>query len=202
VDPPLPPPPPTPVYAVAPSDIYPRSGREVELCAKASRPDYLYLGSLVALDIGALWFGSSDIVKFSSSVPLRTFVGPGIIGATWGATVTGAFLALPKCEPHWVGETPREGDVRTGWPLAIALALLAGATAPIVNAVAIGYNLPIEWSTPEREAHLAVAGVAGFAGALVPYLLPPTTLSAARELDKLRFGYDGRTGYLSYVGAF
>jgi hypothetical protein len=169
----------------------------------------------VALDVGALWFGTYYSVKYSDSVALRAIVSPGVIGVTWGATVTGTFLALPKCEPHWIGEAPREGDVRTSWPLAISLALVAGATAPILYATAIGNNLqftnvppsagdpnPPVWSTPEREAHIVVAGVAGFAGALLPYVIPPSTVRAARELDKLRFGYDGRAGFISYGGDF
>jgi hypothetical protein len=215
LDAPLPSPAPAPVYAVAPGDIYPRSSREEELCAKASRPDYLYLGGLVAVDVAATWFGTYYNVKYSDSVALRAIVSPGVIGVTWGATISGAFLSFPKCNPHWVGETPLEGDVRTDWPLAIALALLAGATAPIWYGTVIGYNLqfndiapspgdpnPPMWSTPEREAHLVVAGVAGFGGALLPYLFPPSTVRAARELNRLRFGYDGRSGYFGYGGTF
>jgi hypothetical protein len=142
-------------------------------------------------------------------VALRTIVGPGLIGTTWGATITGTWLALPKCEPHWIGETPREGDVRSSWPVAISLAVLAGVTAPIINGIAIGtcfnvscYYLPLAWSTLEREAHIFVAGVSGFGGALLPFLLPPSTLRAARELDRLRFSYDGRNAYLGYVASF
>ncbi len=195
-------PPPPPAYVAGPTDIYPRGKREEELCDRASRPDWLYMGGLVALDVGAIWYGSSGMVKYSDDVPLRAIVGPGMIGATWGATITGLWLALPKCEPHWVDEAPREGGVRATWPLALSLALLAGATAPIINGIAIGYNLPIEWSTPEREVHVVVAGLAGFGGALVPFLLPPRTWSAARELDRLRLGYDGRSAFVRYEGTF
>ncbi|HEY8088395.1 MAG TPA: hypothetical protein VIF09_11135, partial [Polyangiaceae bacterium] len=130
--------------------------------------------------------------------------GPVAIGLTWGATVGGTWLALPKCAPHWVGETPREGDVRATWPVALSLALLAGVTAPFVNGIAIGsYNLPIEWSTFEREMHVVAAGLAGFGGALLPYVLPPRTWSAAREIDRLRFGADGRGGaFVGYSATF
>lgn len=171
-------------YAYAPGDIYPRTDRERDLCDRASRPDWLYLGGLAALDVGAVWLGTSDTVKFSDSVPVRTS-GAALIGLTWGATLGGAWLALPKCSPHWLETPPREGEVGASWPLAFAIALLAGATAPIVNGIAIG-NLPVEWSTFEREMHVAVAAVFGFGGALLPYVLPPRTLSAARELEHIR----------------
>lgn len=192
-----------PAYAAAPGDIYPRGSREKQLCDEASHPDYLYLGGLLALDVAGIWYGSSPEVTYSSSIPLR-MTGPLAIGLVWGATVGGAWMALPKCSPHWVGETPREGAVRATWPLALSLALLASATAPIVNGIAINsYALPLSWTTFEREMHLVVAGVAGFGGALLPYLLPPRTWSAARELDHLRFGADGRgDAYVSYAVAF
>lgn len=198
------PPQPPPAYAAAPSDIYPRNADEEKLCAEASHPDWFYLGGLLALDVGAIGYGSSADIKFSTSEPVRTLIGPGLIGLAWGATIGGTWLALPKCEPHWVGETPPEGGVRATWPLALSLALLAGATAPIVNAIAIGsYNLPLEWSTEERAMHLVVAGVAGFGGALLPYLLPPRTWAAARELDRLRFGTDGHgNAYIGYSAVF
>jgi hypothetical protein len=197
----LPPEPPA-QYAPAPGDIFPRGPREAELCASASHPDWVYLAGLLVLDAGAIWLGSSDTIKFSSSIPLR-MTGPVMIGVTWGATVGGAWLALPKCSPEWVGEAPREGAIRATWPLALSLALLAGATAPIVNGIAIGSNdLPVDWSTPERELHVVAAAVAGFGGALVPYAFPPRTWAAARELDRIRFGADGRGAFVRYGFAF
>jgi hypothetical protein len=192
----LPPSPPA-TYAVAPGDIYPVSAREKELCASASHPDWAYLAGLAAIDVAGVWYGSSDVVKYQSNLVVR-FTGPVSIGLAWGATVSGAWLALPKCEPHWMGESPREGAVRASWPLALSLALLAGATAPVINGIAIGYNLPIEWSNFEREMHLVAAGVAGFGGALLPYLLPPRTWAAAREIDRLRFGFDARGAFIGY----
>ena len=97
---------------------------------------------------------------------------------------------------------PARATSAPSWPLALSLALLAGATAPIVNGIAIGScygtaelcqgGLPANWTTFEREMHVVTAGVAGFGGALLPYLLPPSTWSAARELERLRFGADGR----------
>jgi hypothetical protein len=112
-----------------------------------------------------------------------------VIGVTWGATVGGAWLALPKCSPEWVESPPREGDISATWPLALSFALLAGATAPFVNGIALGTNLPLEWSNFERAMHVVAAGVAGFGGALLPYVLPPSTWSAARDIQHLRFGF-------------
>ncbi|MGH7298475.1 MAG: hypothetical protein ACRELB_26275 [Polyangiaceae bacterium] len=144
--------------------------------------------------------------------------GPAMIGLTWGATVGGAWLALPKCDPHWVASSPREGDVRADWPVALSLAALAAVSAPIVNAIAIGGcvntnppdvppscqgGLPASWTTFEREMHIVTAGLAGFGGALLPYLLPPRTWSSARQLDRLRVGADGRGNvFVSYGVAF
>jgi len=194
----LPPSPPA-SYSYAPGDIYPRGSREEDLCATASHADWIYLGALVALDVGSFYWGSRDEFKFDPSW-VKRYTGPAMIGLTWGATLGGGYLALPKCEPHWVSHAPREGGVRASWPIALSLALLAGATAPIVNGIAVGYcndsrcqgGLPGFWSDEERSMHLVVAGVAGFGGALLPYLLPPRTWSAAKELEHLRVGADAR----------
>jgi hypothetical protein len=198
--PPLPPPI-VDSHVYAAGDIFPLGAREEELCARASHPDWVYLGALVALDAAALWFGSSDTVKYASSVPLR-LSGPALVGVTWGATVGGAWLSLPKCSPHWIGPSVREGTASATWPLAISLALLAGATAPVINGIAIGSNLPLEWTTLERESHLVVAGLAGFAGALLPYAIPPRTWSAAQELNRIRLGASARGAFVSYTAAF
>jgi hypothetical protein len=171
-------------YVYAPGDIYPRTDREKELCDRASNPDWIYLAGLVLLDAGAIWLGSSSDIKFSGDTAVR-LTGPAMIGLTWGATLGGSWLALPKCSPHWVDVPPREGEVHATWPLALSIALLAGATAPIVNGIAVG-TLPQNWSTEEREVHVGVAAVLGFGGALLPYLVPPRTVVAARELERLR----------------
>ena len=177
----------------APGDIYPRSHRERELCARASHPDWAYLAGLVVLDAGAIWFGSWEKLKFSDSVPFR-ISGPAAIGLTWGATIGGAWLALPKCSPEWAGEPPREGDIHETWPLALSLALLAGATAPFINGIAGKLRLVPTFRsvgrTSTRDMHLVVAGAAGFGGASLPYLIPPSTWSAAREIERIRFGAD------------
>ena len=194
-----------PPAPAAPGDIYPRSDRERQLCAIASRPDWLYLGDLLALDVLAYWFGSSHTAKYSESVPFR-YVSPVATGLAWGATVGGAWLALPKCSMSWVGEAPPEGGVRETWPLSLAFALLAGATAPVINGIVIGFTLPPDWTTEEREAHVITAGVAGFVGALVPYLIPPRTWAAARELEHLRLDIaptpQGPSAFIGYGARF
>lgn len=187
-------------YGVAPGDIYPRGAEQRRLCGEASTTDWAYLGALLGLDAGAITLASLDSLQNSTVLPAR-FVNPLAIGVTWGATVGGAWLALPKCSPEWVGEAPREGGVRLTWPVALSLALLAGATAPVINAIVEGYDTSSPWSTFEREMHIVTAGVAGFGGALIPYLLPPRTWAAARELDRIRFGSDGRgTYFIGYFG--
>jgi hypothetical protein len=190
-----------PAYVYAASDSYPRGARETDLCDTASRPDWLYLGALVLLDVGSIAYTSNDTIKYSWSVPVR-MSGPALVGLTWGATIGGGYLALPKCSMHWVGEAPPEGDVRSSTPLALALALLAGATAPIINGIAVGPNFPLEWSTLEREMHIVTAIGFGLGGALLPYLLPPKTWRAQRELQRLRAGGDTHGAYLGYAIAF
>ena len=189
-------------YGFAPGDIYPRGSREAALCASASTTDWAYLVGLGVLDAGAIWLGSSDLIKWKTSSEAVRYTGPAMIGLTWGATVGGAWLALPKCSMHWVGESPREGGVRQVWPLALSFALLAGATAPIINGIAVGSDLPPSWSTDERVVHLVTAGVFGFAGAFLPYLLPPKTWAAAREIDRLRVNASAQGAFIGYVGTF
>jgi hypothetical protein len=196
-------------YAYAPGDIHPVGAREKELCDRAGHPDWFYLGGLLALDVVGVWVGSSFPVKYSDSIPLR-MTGPVMIGLPWGATLGGGWLAMPQCNPDWVATPPREGDVRANWPVALSLAALAGVTAPIVNAIAIGScfencqgGLPATWTTFEREMHIVAAGLSGFGGALLPYLIPPRTWTAARELDRLRFGTDARGNLmLGYTTSF
>ena len=201
----LPPPPPA-IAAAAPGDIHPRSPREQELCHQASHPDWLYLAGLAAIGAGGIGYGSWQPQRDAASLGVR-MVNPTVIGLTWGIVVGGVWLAMPQCDDNWVATPPREGDVRTHWQLALSLALLAGATAPIVDGIITGsdpalHNGPNEWTTLEREMHLVVAGVAGFAGAFLPYLLPPRSWAAARELDHLRLGADGHGVSLGYSVAF
>jgi hypothetical protein len=167
----------------------------------ASRADWLYLAGLLALDTGAVFYTSADSIKYTDSIPLRISA-PAVVGLTWGATLGGGYLALPKCSNHWVGEPPAEGEVRSSTPLALSLALVAAGTSPFVNAIAQGTNLPIEWSTFEREMHIVTGVVFGFAGALVPYLLPPRTWSAINELHRIRASGGAQGAQLTYTISF
>jgi hypothetical protein len=198
----------------APGDIYPRDARERDLCERASHPDWFYLGGLALLDVGTVWAGTLTVTKYSPSLFLRS-TGPAVIGFAWGATLSGGWLSLPKCSLEWVGEAPREGRGRPSWPLALSIALLSGVTAPVVSFIAIGYcsgdpnnHTPCQQgfiastSTVERELRLVLAGVTGFGGALLPYVFPPTTFAAARELDRLRFGVDGHGAFVGYSTTF
>lgn len=173
-------------YVYAPTDLGPRGQREAELCATASHTDWLYLGALLALNVGGVAVEAQNSLQQSGTTAVH-FIGPVAVGLPWGALLGGGYLALPKCDPQWVAAPSREGDVHASWPLALAIALLGGATAPIVDSIVIG-GYPQPWSTLERSMHVVTAGVAGFTGALIPYLLPPRTWSAARELQHLRVG--------------
>ena len=195
----LPPDPPS-LSVSAPGDIYPRGPRERELCAAARRPDWLYLGGLVVLDGGTIWFDSWETTKYAGSWAVR-YSGPAALGLTWGATVGAAWVSIPRCSPEWVGEPPREGQVREDWPMALAFATLAGATAPVVNGIAIG-PLPSSWSTVEREMHLVTAGVLAFGAAFLPYAFPPRNYAAARRLEQLRFGADREGAFIRYTTSF
>ena len=185
----------------AASDERPRGDVEVELCAKASHVDWPYLGVLVALDVVSIG-ADANFFQTQSSTGVR-LLGPGFVGLTWGATVGGGYLAFPKCSPGFVSSAPPEGDVRQSWQLGAALALLAGVTAPPIVAIETGYGpVYVPWSTEERAARLITAGGAAFVGALVPYLLPPRTWRAAKELEHIRAGTTAGGGFVSYTLSF
>jgi hypothetical protein len=179
-----------PVVQVAPpppaaTDIYPRDQRERDLCKKASSPDWLYLAIPPVLVAGAIALDSQGL-KYQESSVVR-MIGPATVGLTWGFMFGGSYLALPKCSPTYVSTIPPEGDVRPTWPVALAIAMFAGATAPIVVGIETG-GAPASWETIERSMRLVTAGVFGFGAALLPYLLPPKTWRAFKELRDIRAG--------------
>jgi hypothetical protein len=200
-----------PAHTYAPGDIYPVGEHERELCAKADHPDWLYLSGLFALDVAGVFLNArliatdgSGAPKVSSSVVRQ--LGPAAIGLSWGATIGGGYLALPKCEPHWVSYAPPEGEVRSPWPLALTLATIGGVFGASMTGVFTTLQASsadmLQWSTEERAGRLWIAGVSGFVGALVPYLIPPRTWSGARELARIRATADGRGAGVSYSIVF
>lgn len=188
-----------PMPAPAATDIYPRDAREMDLCTRASHPDWLYMAVQPFLVAGAIALDSQGL-KYQDSAFVRT-LGPASVGLTWGFLVGGIYLALPKCSPHWVRSDPAEGDVRASWPMAVAMAMFAGATAPIVVGIETGPT-PTSWTTEERAGRIITAGLVGFGGALLPYLLPPKTWRAAKELQNLRATVSQEGAYVSYGFAF
>jgi hypothetical protein len=181
--------PPAAAKRLAATEYAPREGRERELCTAAGRTDTLYIAITAKAAVGSIVLHVAT--KNASDVGVR-MLGPGFVGLSWGWLLGGGYLAFPKCHPNFAGEPPPEGGAREIWPVALTLATLSGATAPMLTGVITG-PLVSTWTTEERVGRLVVAGVMGFAGALLPYLLPPRTWRAARELERLRVeaGPDG-----------
>jgi hypothetical protein len=197
----LPPSPPAQApFVYAAGDIGPRNAEERELCERASSTDWLYLGVLVAADVGAIYLDSWHL-QYSGTPGVR-LMGPSIIGLTWGATLGGGFLALPKCSSTWISAEPPEGGARSSTWTAVAIGLLAGATAPVIVAIQSPYFPPVDWSTNERSLRLILSGGTGFLGAMIPYALPPRTWRAAKELERIRAGADDRGAFVTYTLRF
>jgi hypothetical protein len=190
-----------PAYVYAATDLRPRTPHETELCAKASTTDWLYFVSGVVLTAGSIALDTG--LRDSSASEGARYLGPSAIGLSWGFTLGGGYLALPKCSLDFVPSRPPEGDVRTNWEIALAFAALAGLTAPVIVATETG-AIPEQWGNPERVMRLVLASGLGVGGALLPYLLPPKTWRAAKELEHLRAGptEDARGGYLSWRVVF
>ncbi len=169
------------IYGAA--DLAPVEEREKELCRQADHADYVYIVGLLALDAGAV-FVDTQYFRFLPQPGLRP-IGPSIAGLTWGATVGGVYLSFPKCDPRWTAQIPPEGDVRAQWPMALALAMGSALTAPFFARIEQGAIIQ-EWPVWERFLDTALPAVTGFAGALLPYLVPPRTWAARIEMEKLR----------------
>jgi hypothetical protein len=199
---PPPPPPPAPApYVYAATDYRPRGAREIELCDRASGVDWLYLGGALLADAGTI---ALDELAFQTSGETAVrLVGPSLVGLSWGFTLGGGYLALPKCSPDYVQSAPPEGHVRADWPVAIAMTVLATATAPVIVGVETGQgSVTLPWSTTERSVRLVLAGAGGAIGALVPYLLPPRTWRARKELEGIRAGATAHGGFVGYTLSF
>ncbi len=177
----LPPEPPPYIYAA--SDIHPRTTREIELCDTASHFDWQYSGTLLAMTATAAWANIQPLKN--ADQPSLRLLGPSILGLTWGSFLTGTFLSFPKCDPNWVAPGGPEGNVRVQWPIQLVITILAGASAPFMDWSFLG-PIKTAWSVPERSGRTAVAVAGGLIGSLLPYLLPPATWRAKKEIEKLR----------------
>jgi len=187
-------PPKDPPYVYAANDQRPRGQREEELCATASTTDWLYMGASAALFVGSV-YADAAWLKFNEEPGVR-MIGPASVGLTWGFTLGGGYLAQPKCY-GLVRSAPPEGDVRTKWPVAVALGMLAAASAPMIEFFFTG-PIPPEWAVRERFFRIVASSAGGLTGALLPYLLPPKTWRAAKELESIRAGADTSGVFFSY----
>lgn len=183
----------------AATDIRPRQQKEIELCEKASHFDWQYTGAMALLFGGSVYL---NLAYFKQHGPASIrMIGPITEGLFWGGLLSGGYLSLPKCDPLWAPGPPPEGNVRAAWPMATAIALLSAISAPFLDWTFLG-PAKASWSTEEKSARVFVAGAFGVIGSLVPYLLPPRTWSAAKQIERMRIeGYrDGAT--FSYRLAF
>jgi len=192
-------PPDPPAYVYAATDYRPRQAREISLCEKASSFDWLYTGGMAAGVVGSSYLSIGPL-KHQDTEAVR-LVGPGMVGLFWGAFLSGAWLSLPKCDPMWVEGTPPEGNVRAAWPIAAAISLLATVTAPAIDYIFLG-AVPMSWSDTERSTRLFLAMGTGLVGSLVPYVLPPKTWSAKKEIDRIRLGEVAGGPFVSYGFVF
>jgi hypothetical protein len=194
------PPPPDPApYVYGATDIRPRQTREIELCEKASTFDWQYTGAF-AIGFGTSIYLNVDRLKHSQSVGLR-LLGPALIGFTWGGLLSGGYLSLPKCDPLWADGPPPEGNVRAIWPLATAIAVIAGVTGPIMDYAFLG-PVKVQWAVAERSARVLVAATTGILGTLFPYVLPPRTWSARKQIDRMRIEGTPSGASLTYTLQF
>jgi hypothetical protein len=188
-----------PAYVYAATDIRPRQAREIELCEKASHFDWQYTGAFFLGFLGSVYL-NIDILKHSGYEGLR-MLGPGMVGFTWGGFLSGGYLSLPKCDPLWAQGPPPEGDVRSSWPTATAIAMIAAVTGPAMDYAFLG-PVKVGWSVEERSARIFLGGGMAVLGALFPYVLPPKTWSAKKEIERIRVqGLPGGASF-TYTVAF
>jgi hypothetical protein len=178
-----------PAYVYAASDLRPRQPKEIELCEKASHFDWQYTGAFT-LAFGASVWANIDKLKHEETFAVR-MLGPALVGFTWGALLTGGFLSLPKCDPLWAGGPSPEGNVRSIWPIGTAIVALAALTGPFMDYSFLG-PVKTTWAVSERSARVFVASGFGVLGALLPYVLPPRTWAARKQIDRMHV--DGTLG--------
>lgn len=183
----------------AASDLRPRQTREIELCSQASHFDWLYTGAAATGVVGSVLL-NTQILKQQEEPGVR-LLGPASIGVFWGAFLSGGYLSLPKCDPNFAYGPPPEGNVRAQWPVAIAISMAAGATAPALDYVFLGIVKP-DWTTRETSARIVVASGAAVVGSLLPYLIPPKPWAAKLEIERIRMGATTDSAFVSYGASF
>lgn len=183
----------------AATDIRPRQSREIELCEKASSFDWQYTGAFALGFAGSIYL-NIDQLKHTTSFATR-MLGPTLVGFTWGGFLSGGYLSLPKCDPLWAYGAPPEGNVRAQWPLATAIAVLSGVTGPFMDYLFLGPP-KLGWAVEERSARVFFASGFAVLGSLFPYLVPPRTWSAAKEIERIRVQGTQGGAHLSYGFAF
>lgn len=188
-----------PAYVYAAADIRPRQSREIELCKQASQFDWLYTGATAGAVVGTVLL-NTKYLKQQDEVAVRLFA-PGLIGLSWGMFLGGGYLSLPKCDPTWASGPPPEGNVRSEWPMAIAITLIATATAPAIDYIFLG-PVSNEWTDTERSSRVLIAMGTGAIGSLLPYVLPPKTWAAKKEIDRIRVGQMAGGPFVSYTLTF
>lgn len=181
----------------AATDYRPRGVEEKDLCARASSPDYVYILGTFTLAATAVMFDSevgqkwgaptADRPKGSPTAAWTRTMSAGFVGLTWGTFLSGAYLSLPKCSPDWVPLAAPEGAVTSRWPLALALSLVSGVSAPFLVYIETGF-VETHWAFSERGARIYVPALAGVAGALLPWIpaLAPKTYRNMLKLERLR----------------
>jgi hypothetical protein len=108
---------------------------------------------------------------------------------------------MPKCDATWAYGTPPEGNVRETWPVAVAIAMVAGATAPAMDFVFLG-PVKYDWPVFERSSRVFVGIGAGVLGALLPYVISPKPWAAKKEIERIRLGEVAGGPFMSYTLAF
>ncbi len=192
-------PPDPPAYVYAASDNRPRQPREIALCEKAGTFDWMYTGAMAVGVVGAEYLNLA-ILKPQEEPGVR-LLGPGLIGFFWGGFLSGGYLSLPKCDPLWAYGPPPEGNVRASWPVAAAISILAGVTAPAMDFIFLG-AVPIHWTVTERSSRVFIAMGTGVVGSIFPYVLPPRTWAAAKEIERIRIGAVAGGPFFSYTLRF
>ncbi len=193
-----------PPFAYVESDMGARNAVEKRLCERADRTDWLYIGGTLAANAASI--GADVTLVNGSTKPGVRLVGASLVGLTWGAALGGVYLSLPKCDPTWISHPTVEGAVRSEWPVALSVAALASITAPIIVCLEQGTCAPntrTDYGPDERALRVLLPMSLSFVGALVPYVLRPSTYRAAKELERLRVETDGTSSsYVRYTVRF